>query len=76
MSECYLPRIRQLIEEQYLSHPTGYGNSFGEILCFEIHSNNLTFLKLADKWGLGVTAVGELIYDHCKRLEVEPKCHL
>lgn len=70
--EPYLERLCRLIEEQYKSHPTGCGGSFGEILCHEIHTNGLTFLWLAEKWGISVTTLGELIYDHCKRLEDSP----
>ena len=65
----YLESLRTRIENQYLDHPTGCGGSFGEILCWELHYNNLAFTSLAEKWGISVTAVGELIYDHCKRLE-------
>ena len=67
--ETYLDRLQRLVEEQYRLHPTGGGGSFGEILCYEIHTGGLTFNWLAEKWGISVTALGELIYDHCKRLE-------
>ena len=67
-----LERIRDIIEEQYKQHPTDCGGSFGEILCWEIHTNGMTFLWLAQKWGISVTLLGELIYDHCKRLEADP----
>ena len=66
MTETYLMRLRRLIEEQY---PMG----FGEALCYEIHTNELTFIQLADKWDISITAIGELIYDHCKRLEEDPR---
>lgn len=69
MAEAYLDRLRQQIEDQYKKNPTGCGSSFGELLCYEIHTGGLTFLWLAEKWGISVTALGELIYDHCKRLE-------
>ncbi len=62
MSEAYLTRIRRLIEEQY---PMG----FDEALCYEIHTNDLTFNWLAEKWGISVTFLGELIADHCAGLE-------
>jgi hypothetical protein len=68
----YIELLRQLIEEQYREHPTGCGGSFGELLCYEIHENGLTFSWLAKKWGISVTTLGELIYDHCKRLEELP----
>lgn len=31
----------------------------------------LHFSALAEKWGIPVTVLGELIADHCKRLENE-----
>ena len=64
---------RNSIEQQYEKFPTGCGGSFGELLCWEIHSNNLTFINLAAKWGLSLAMLGELIWDHCKRLEPEPR---
>ena len=70
--ESKIERLRRLITEQYETNPTGAGGSFGEILCYEIHANGLTFLWLAEKWGVTVTTLGELIHDHCKRLEAEP----
>ncbi len=70
--EPYIERIRRLIEEQYLSHPTGCGSSFGEILCYEIHEGGMTFIWLAEKWGINLSTLGELIYDHCKRLQEDP----
>jgi len=72
-AETYLGLLRESIERAYESHPTGCGGSFGEILCWEIHTNGLTFTWLAEKWGIGLTTLGELIWDHCKRLE-EPPC--
>ncbi len=64
--------IRDEIVKAYESKPTGCGLSFDEILCWEIHTNGLTFNWLAEKWGISVTTLGELIYDHCKRLEQQP----
>jgi len=61
-----------MIEEQYEQMPTGCGGSFGELLCYEIHENGLTFMWLAEKWGISLPALGELIWDHCKRLEGLP----
>ncbi len=76
ISEPRIERLRCLIEEQYLKHPTGCGASFGEILCWEIHSNGQTFIWLAEKWGVSLPTLGELIHDHCKRLEADPRvCH-
>ena len=69
----YLERLRLIIEESYETNPTGCGGSFGEILCWEIHTNELTFVWLAEKWGVGLPTLGELIWDHCKRLEQLPQ---
>lgn len=73
MEEAYLARLRRLIEEQYRERPTGCGGSFGEILCWEIHSNGKTFKRLAEKWGISLAMLGELIWDHCKRLDADPR---
>jgi hypothetical protein len=70
--EPRIERLRRIIEYQYLNHPTGCGGSFGEILCWEIHSNNKTFIALAQKWGVSLPTLGELICDHCKQLEDDP----
>ncbi len=70
--EPHLARLRRLIEEQYESAPTGCGASFGELLCYEIHERGMTFVWLAQKWGLSLPTLGELIWDHCKRLESDP----
>ena len=72
MSDSHLEILRADIERQYQADPTGCGASFGEILCWEIHSNSMTFVWLAEKWGLGIATLGELIWDHCKRLEPMP----
>lgn len=76
MSGCHeeprVERLRRLIEEHYLDHPTGTGGSFGEILCHEIHEGGMTFIWLAEKWGISLPTLGELIHDHCKRLEDDP----
>jgi len=71
--EAHLCRLRRLIEEQYRDHPTGCGASFGELLCYELHSGDLTFTGLAQKWGISLPALGELIWDHFKRLEADPR---
>lgn len=65
----YIESVRAEVETQYLLKPTGCGGSFGEILCHELHTAGLTFVDLAAKWGLPVTIIGELIHDHCKRME-------
>ena len=70
--EPHLERLRRLIEEQYAAHPTGTGGSFGEILCHEIHEEGMTFVWLAQKWSITLPTLGELIWDHCKRLQEEP----
>ena len=79
-------KFREHIEKTYSKCPTGCGGSFGEILCFEVHTqpvnprmqyktfNNgyetgLTFKELAQKWGISITFLGELIADHCRKLE-------
>lgn len=72
IEEPHIERLRRLIVEAYARHPTGCGGSFGEILCWEIHSNGQTFLWLAERWGITVSTLGELIADHCKRLEPNP----
>lgn len=71
--ETQLAHFRRLIVEQYQKNPTGCGGSFGELLCWEIHSNELTFEWLARKWGVSLPTLGELIWDHCKRLEDDPR---
>ena len=73
-------KFRNKIEKDYQKHPTGRGGSFDEILCYEIHSQphnprmrysrtGLTFKELADKWDISVTFLGELIANHCEKLE-------
>lgn len=69
----YLSMLRNDIVNQYKKHPTGCGNSFGELLCWEIHSNGMTFIWLAEKWGISLSTLGELIKDHCDRLQKMPK---
>ena len=64
-----IEKFRNKIEQDYQKHPTGCGGSFGEILCYEIHENNLTFLWLAEKWHISVTFLGKVIADHCEKLE-------
>lgn len=70
--ETHLARFRRLIEEQYMESPTGCGNSFGEILCHELHTQGLTFTRIAEKWNISLDTLGELICDHCKRLANDP----
>jgi hypothetical protein len=68
----YIAYLRESIENQYKKHPTGCGGSFGELLCWEIHSNGLTFIWLAEKWGISLPTLGDLIKDHCDRLQQIP----
>ena len=72
IEEPHIERMRRLIEEQYQDRPTHCGGSFGEILCWEIHKRGMTFEWLAQKWGVSLPTLGELIYDHCKRLQADP----
>ena len=69
----YLTELRKNIVNQYKEHPTGCGGSFGELLCWEFHSNGNTFISLAKKWGISLPTLGELIKDHCDRLQKMPK---
>ena len=79
-------KFRDHAEKRYQKYPTGCGGSFGEILCYELHTQpinprmgqktfsdgyntGLTFKELAQKWGISVAFLGELIADHCRRLE-------
>ncbi len=64
-----IEKFRRKVEQDYQKYPTGNGSSFGEILCYEIHKNGLTFLWLAAKWHISVTFLGKLIADHCKKLK-------
>lgn len=77
--------FRNHLQKSYINSESVYAD-FGEILCYELHSqpinprmraktgNNgfetgLTFKELAEKWGISVSFLGELIADHCERLE-------
>ena len=71
IEEGVIALARRRVVEQYAKNPTGCGESFGEILCWEIHTNGLTFIRLAEKWGISLSLLGELVWDHCKRLEPE-----
>lgn len=70
--ESFIERCRRLIEEQYEAHPTGCGRSFDEILCYEIHERGMTFKWLAQKWGVSLPTLGEIIRDHCYQLQDDP----
>jgi len=75
--ESYIESCRRRVEEQYATTKLSSGSvggCFGSILCSELHSGGhqqtgLHFTALAKKWGIPVTTLGELIWDHCKRLE-------
>lgn len=41
MEMSYLEILREAVEKQYQNYPTGCGGSFGEILCWEMHENDL-----------------------------------
>ncbi|HEY59885.1 MAG TPA: hypothetical protein G4N92_04240 [Anaerolineae bacterium] len=73
MDNSYITYLRDNIVSQYKDYPTDCGSSFGEILCWEIHENGLTFKWLAEKWGVSLALLGELVRDHCIRLEELPK---
>lgn len=83
MEQSYLSFLRESIVEQYRKNPekmrdkdytsADCGGSFGELLCGEIHINKLTFIKLAEKWDITLPTLGELIKDHCDRLQEMPK---
>jgi hypothetical protein len=72
VEETRTGRLRRLIEEHYQECPTGGGASFGELLAYELHVSGITFRPLAKKWGISLPTLGELIHDHCKRLEEDP----
>ena len=72
MEQSYLSTLREDIVNQYKKKPTGCGGSFGEILCWEIHENGMTFIWLAEKWGISLATLGDLIKDHCDRLQHLP----
>ena len=72
---------REYIEYAYQNQQFGFSGGFDEILCYELHSNpvnprleigekGLTFKELAQKWGISMSFLGELIADHCKKLEL------
>ena len=79
-----LEYLRESVVSAYQHHPTGCGGSFGEILCYELHTQpinprmrdrtisgnctGLTFKELAAKWGISTTLLGELVADHFRRL--------
>lgn len=75
--ESFIESCRRLVEEQYSEtrlSSGSVGGCFGSILCSELHhggpdGGGLHFTALAAKWGIPVSVLGELIWDHCKRLE-------
>jgi len=81
-----IKRFRDRVEKIYGSNPPFKSGDFGEILCYELHSQpvnprmmcknfidkhytGLTFKELAQKWGISLSFLGELIADHCRKLE-------
>lgn len=67
--ESDVKKFRNHIETAYQRNPTGYGDSFGEILCYEIHETGLTFKDLARVWNVDLEFLGEVIKDHCVKLK-------
>ena len=51
------------------NEPVFTTRDFGELLCYEIHENNFNFRDLAKKWSISLSVLGELIADHCSRLD-------
>lgn len=64
MEEPRTERLRRLIGKGYESNPTGCGRSFGEMLCWEIHENGMTFNWLAEKWGVSLPRDGRSASEH------------
>ena len=85
MENNNINKFRKIIEKSYTCDKTFPYAGFDEILCYELHSQpvnprmgvptssgfetGLTFKELAQKWGISVSFLGELITDHCKKLE-------
>ena len=75
--ETFLGSLRRRVEEQYKQTQLGSGSiggCFGSILCHELHHGGSTgtglhFSALAAKWNIPVSLLGDLIADHCRRLE-------
>ena len=76
-----LAQLRDVVPLLHSGHVAGerdvdrdpdVGSDFGELLCWEIHENGMTFCWLARKWGISVSALGWLIHEHCKALENLP----
>ena len=71
--------IVRVYSDDYNRHqglPLGTRGDFAELLCYELHSGHdgeheggLTFNWLAKKWEVPISFLGELIADHCRRLE-------
>lgn len=76
-AQAKIIRFRKQIEKVYAEAYCPYG-SFGEILCYELHSQpvnprlpcekGLTFKEIAQKWGITLSFLGDLIADHCRKL--------
>jgi len=75
MEESHIEYLRRYIMLQYQVQQyehSAWSGEFGPILCYELHTNGLHFARLAEKWGISLPTLGELICDHCKRLEKLP----
>ena len=55
-------QFRNQIEKRYQKHPTGCGGSFGEILCFELHTQpinpRMQHKTFSDGYDTGLTFKG------------------
>lgn len=74
--ESHIEACRRSIERQYVGVELSSGSTngcFGAILCSELHHGGLHFVQLAEKWGVTLDTLGELVWDHCKRLSPLPK---
>lgn len=45
-----------------------YPNDFGEILCYHIHEEDMTFKKLTKHFDITLDELAEVIADHIRRL--------
>lgn len=45
------------------------GLGFGEILCYELHVKDKTFVELARQWHISCSFLGEVIADHCRKMD-------
>ena len=66
--EWWIETSRKWIIRAYGS-PVTDGDDFDTLLCNEIFQNGQTFSMLARKWNISLSVLGELIADHCRKLE-------